>query len=163
MKILVKSVVVSTSSTKNLLLFSFLSRFPFDWRQPFEYFCVALFQIYVSILACCAYVGNISLFFGLCVFLTTLTTDLEQVYLYALEAKIQMIKGFNVANGKTSLNRTYSSMDSTTKCLQEFIEMHSHARQLSFVLDFERHSMDTIMLTYPSFTDWLWDVRVYVV
>lgn len=95
---------------------------PFEWRAPIPYLAAVIFEIGVGSHTAVIYVITILLYVGLCVFLTTFATELEE--------KLQL---FEMDNIHGSQQRSKEKRVSIKKKLCEFIQLHADTTQLSLL------------------------------
>lgn len=98
---------------------------PFEWRAPIPYIIAVTFQVVTGSHTAVIYVITTLLYVGLCAFLTTFVTELEE--------ELQLFEMDNIHQIDNNQTRLNEKRVAIKKKLCEFIQLHADTTQLSLL------------------------------
>lgn len=107
----------------NLFHFQMFNRTPYDWRTPITYFITMLIEAIELNLVAIAYYCSLYVFYGVCIFVIALVTDLKEQFAI-LDEKIGMCK--KSMSTTTTTTQTNIQMK---RYFVDIIEFHCDIRQ----------------------------------
>lgn len=100
-----------------ITIFFYYASFFFDWKTPVGYITAIAMQSVAIVLSVNIYVGLLFLYFGVCLFSVTFTTDITL--------------NLHASNKKLKINRSRNGKLEFKKKLNEIWQFHSDARRLN--------------------------------